>query len=425
MSARKLQYASLLVGVLLSAALLVNTALSTYVLYTGSFTASMAETGGEEVNIRLAASTGRPGPLAALLRRARGWVSAYYVGGAERENATVAISVTVTGTNVASTAYVDYYIEARETGGAGSPYRCLEGNGTAVAVGGAPLDLTNETTIEEHLAAMNLSTEESWTIDYYVYVRAEVAGAVSGETLTTVIPYTKFDTVTYTYGSVVDLGPMSPGSYGYIRGEDHDIKEYTEPEVWLGDRSTSSLYIDCWGWFLYIGVQVPQGATVTEARFEMRARSSSESFPDLTIWAVDLDSANTCPTASSYLAQPLTDASVAWTPTAWVADQWHETPDFTSVVQEVVNRQGWTSGNNMQFQIRDAEGYTKTASIEIKSDYEFLYISYIGYDASWYPLPPLSVVALPVSLDVAAIAAVITTLAVVAREANNRKRKKK
>jgi len=205
MSDTRTRRAALYLGLVLTVVLILNQGLAFYINATQTFTASMAETGGEEVNIRLAASTGRPGPLAALLRRAKDWVSAYYVGGVERTDAETGIVVTVTGTNVASTAYVDYYIEGRETGGSGAPYRFLEGNGTEVAVGGAALDLTNETTIESHLAAMGLSTEESWTIDYYVYVRAEVAGAVSGETLTTVIPYTKFDTVTYTYGTEVEV----------------------------------------------------------------------------------------------------------------------------------------------------------------------------------------------------------------------------
>ena len=47
-------------------------------------------------------------------------------------------------------------------------------------------------------------------------------------------------------------------------------------------------------------------------------------------------------------AGELTTASVAWSNmAAWTAGQWYNSPDISSIIQEIVNQGGWTSGNNM------------------------------------------------------------------------------
>ena len=188
----------LVLGVILIFSLIFNTTHSAYIAYGDNFSASMqSQNQLESLKIQLLGTIGRPTSIIYYLNQVKSFLSSYYVEGTESTQATTGITVSITGTNVASTASVDYYIEAMANDASGNPYRFLEGNSTSVTVGGANLDLTNQTTIINHLEAMGLSTTASHTIDYYVYVQAQATGAVSGDTLTSEITKTKFDTVFY------------------------------------------------------------------------------------------------------------------------------------------------------------------------------------------------------------------------------------
>ena len=173
----------LVLGVVFAFALIVNFTHSAYIAVDDSFTANMQSLNRlESLDVQIRGTVERPSPLTYYLNQVRNLLSSYYVGGSEATQASTGILVSITGTNVASTASVDYYIEAVASDALGNPYRFLEGNGTSITVGGASLDLSNQTTIGNHLEAMGLSTTASHTIDYYLYVLAESTGLVSGET---------------------------------------------------------------------------------------------------------------------------------------------------------------------------------------------------------------------------------------------------
>jgi hypothetical protein len=58
-------------------------------------------------------------------------------------------------------------------------------------------------------------------------------------------------------------------------------------------------------------------------------------------------------TANNISSRPRTAAQVVWNPAPWTvvneAGPNQRTPDLSSVLQEIVNRPGWTSGNAMVF----------------------------------------------------------------------------
>jgi hypothetical protein len=54
--------------------------------------------------------------------------------------------------------------------------------------------------------------------------------------------------------------------------------------------------------------------------------------------------------------RPFTTAYVDW-PKTWKFEwQWIGTPDFANVVQEIVNRPGWSTGNNLGVRMKIASG---------------------------------------------------------------------
>lgn len=404
--------------------LLVNQSIGLYTTAAQSMQASIIEPTGEKIQIHIETDTGRQTIVQKILKNTRNWLSSYFVGGIEKTNAQTGITISIDGSNIGATANVDYYIEARESTGQGTPYRFLEGNSTSVTVNGADLGLTNQTTIENHLEAMGLSTSSSYTIDYYVYVRATAIGAVSGETLTSEITYQKFDSVTYQYGSEVTNTVQVSHSWedGYIYGPTGYDK--TGNALNIGDYSSD--YPDWWVWINF-APEIPQGVEITEAHIEVYERYSDGVYPTVTILAVDEDSASYPISHSDYDSKTTTSENVSWSISSWSSDTWIESPDISNVIQELVNRTGWTSSSVCGILIQDSPGWGGSMNRVGCESYDHspslapkLEVTYFSYTSSWYPLPPLSLTELPITIDLAAL----TTLILVTSYAVKNRRKR-
>lgn len=138
------------------------------------------------------------------------------------------------------------------------------------------------------------------------------------------------------------------------------------------------------------GIQIPNGSTILSAYIKFVA------FPDylntntgckLSIYGEAADNASSFGNEADYNGRTLTTANTSWdsttTPalTTWVAESTYQTPSLTSIVQEIVNRGGWTAGNTMNFRIKD----NGSSSAGVRSCYSFdgssgkapiLYITY-------------------------------------------------
>jgi hypothetical protein len=104
----------------------------------------------------------------------------------------------------------------------------------------------------------------------------------------------------------------------------------------------------------FAGVSIPQGATISNAYIQFVTDEAQSEATTVTIKAQAADNAPTyTSTAGNVSSRARTTASVSWSPPAWTtigaagADQ--RTPNLASVVQEVVNRPGWASGNAIAF----------------------------------------------------------------------------
>jgi hypothetical protein len=115
-------------------------------------------------------------------------------------------------------------------------------------------------------------------------------------------------------------------------------------------------------------LNIPRGATITKAYVQFTTKETrNTSLASLVIQGQAVDSAPTfSKTTNDISSRATTGASVTWSPPGWTvvgaagADQ--QTPDLKAVVQEVVNRSGWASGNALALVItgtgrRVAESY--------------------------------------------------------------------
>jgi len=99
----------------------------------------------------------------------------------------------------------------------------------------------------------------------------------------------------------------------------------------------------------FTNVDIGQGNAIAHAYIQFTASSGSTGAAALTIQAEAADDAG--PLTSHYFgvsSRARTTASASWSPTGWVggdAGTAEQTVDIAPVIQEVVNRPGWVSGN--------------------------------------------------------------------------------
>ena len=119
------------------------------------------------------------------------------------------------------------------------------------------------------------------------------------------------------------------------------------------------------------GLTVPKGATVTRAYVQFQVDEVSTDASSMTIRAENSDNAALYTSASGSVTARAVTGSVPWAAPSWPtvgaagADQ--RTPDVSALVQAVVNRAGWTSGNALALQFsgtgrRTAEAFEGSAT---------------------------------------------------------------
>ncbi len=111
----------------------------------------------------------------------------------------------------------------------------------------------------------------------------------------------------------------------------------------------------------FASVPVPAGATITDARVVFTAWRADSSSPTFTITGEDSvspaafsTSCSSCPVGQLPSGRAPTAASVTWAPSNWSSGEKGPdttTPNLSAIVQEIVNKPGWATGNPMVFVI--------------------------------------------------------------------------
>lgn len=120
------------------------------------------------------------------------------------------------------------------------------------------------------------------------------------------------------------------------------------------------------------GLTIPPGSTVTNAFIQFQVDEVSTAPTNLLIQGEATDNAVTFAGVDNNISsRPVTSASVSWIPEDWntknVAGPDQQTPDISTVIQEIVNQPGWNSGNSLVIVIsgtgeRVAESYNGSNS---------------------------------------------------------------
>lgn len=99
----------------------------------------------------------------------------------------------------------------------------------------------------------------------------------------------------------------------------------------------------------FTNVTIPQGATINSATLTFTAQSTFGSNVLVKIYGIDED--DTASIASDPTGRDKTTANTDWDQNGRIEDQEYVTPSIVDIVQEIVDRGGWSSGNALGFLI--------------------------------------------------------------------------
>jgi len=121
------------------------------------------------------------------------------------------------------------------------------------------------------------------------------------------------------------------------------------------------------------GLAVPKAAQILDAWVQFETDEATTTAVTVTFQAQAADNAPTFTTATGNLsARPRELASVPWSPAVWttvgVAGPEQRTPNLASLVQAVVNRPGWASGNALVLLVNGGSGTGRRIARSLNGD---------------------------------------------------------
>jgi len=133
-----------------------------------------------------------------------------------------------------------------------------------------------------------------------------------------------------------------------------DGENYTNEYVICGQYTGySAPFIT--GVFRFANVSIPQGTVISSAYLRVQAYLNGTGNSKFTIQGEDYDSSDVLYDGEWLADRTLTTASATWTvSSAWVMDGVYTSPDLKTIVQEIVDRPGWSSGNALSIHLRNA-----------------------------------------------------------------------
>jgi len=131
----------------------------------------------------------------------------------------------------------------------------------------------------------------------------------------------------------------------------------------------------------FTGVNIPQGALISEAQLQFTVDTTTTEATSLTIQAQASDNAPAFTSTSNNISSRVkTTAAVTWTPAEWnvreLSGPDQRTPDLAPVLQEVIDRPGWDSGNALAIIITGTGQRIADAYEDNVYDAAYLHVEY-------------------------------------------------
>ncbi len=185
--------------------------------------------------------------------------------------------------------------------------------------------------------------------------------------------------------STADDDAEQHATNGYMYLDSSDLELINDPGV-AKDNQTVGMR--------FTGISIPRGSTITQAYIEFQVDEASSEATSIVFHGQAADNAGTFTHTSFDISnRAKTSAATSWNDIpAWnTIGAKVQTPDLSAVVQEIVNRNGWASGNSLVI-IVDGSGRRVASAYE--SGAQTAALLHITYNS---PAPPPTATAVPPS----------------------------
>ena len=157
----------------------------------------------------------------------------------------------------------------------------------------------------------------------------------------------------------INILPAAMTTTAFIVSGNDDVEEYNSGTMLLNSPVINLVYDSKSTGNQKIGLRfsqvgIPAGSVVSKAWLQFTAMGKTTTATNLTIAGQAAD--NALPftsTKKNVSGRAKTASTVKWIPSGWTSDgaagEDQKSPDLTTVIQEIVNRTGWKSGNSMVF----------------------------------------------------------------------------
>lgn len=146
-----------------------------------------------------------------------------------------------------------------------------------------------------------------------------------------------------------DPEPVQTTFYPLTIGDDGDGQ--TGPATWSNTRFSFIPNNTGYAFLRLPSVTIPQGSTITNAYLKLYCENNrTPSSLQAVITGEDVDNATQVISYADFSARNNTTEDYTWVLTgqSFVAGTQYDSPNISNVIQEVINRPGWTSGNALQ-----------------------------------------------------------------------------
>lgn len=173
----------------------------------------------------------------------------------------------------------------------------------------------------------------------------------------------------YTYSKPVNTKIVTPSDDAEQIGSGMDLNDI---DLDLGESDYIGLR--------FTNLQIPRGVRILNAYLDFMVEELSVAIGSVNIKAENSDNAQPFTSAANNLSnRPLTAASVSWGPATWTtAGSFQTTPNLKDMVQQVVNRAGWTENSALVLMVtgatvggRDAIAADASGTTVLRIEYDF------------------------------------------------------
>lgn len=133
----------------------------------------------------------------------------------------------------------------------------------------------------------------------------------------------------------------------------------------------------------FTGLSIPPGASIQNAYIQFQTDETGSDPTSLTIYAEAVDNATTfIDTRYDISSRTTTNASTPWSPLPWntksEAGPDQQTPNIATVIQEIVNRPGWSGGNSLAIIVTGTGERTAESYNGVPSAAPLLHVEYVA-----------------------------------------------